>query len=205
MIDRPLLVSHREYADRLRWYDEIDTDPHEPAGWHSTAVASIAAGKTVGVAPEADLYFVGVGMVWSREPPGNWFKALRRSVHTGQTLPMAIRRVLEMNRRLPDDRKIRVLSLSVGAGEAFFQAIDEARREGLFVAAIDLKLPRLGPVTIAAPTAPDAYTTHETPAGSWAIAHMAGRYALACQEDPAMTPRRFLEQSKARRSEAQPR
>ena len=118
--------------------------------------------------------------------------AARRAVHYGQALPLAIHRILELNRRLPANRKIRVISISVGAGSEFLKAIGEARREGLFVSAVDLGLPRLGPVTIASPAAPDAYTTHETPAGSWAIAHMAGRYALACQEDPRMTPERFL-------------
>ena len=124
--------------------------------------------------------------------------AARRAVHSGQTLPLAIRRVLELNRRLPASRRIRALSLSVGGGRAFEQAIDEARREGLFVAAVDLRLPRLGPLTFASPTAPDAYTTHDVPAGSWAIAHMAGRYALACEEDPRMTPERFMRQMSIR-------
>lgn len=196
IVDRPLLVQHREYADRLRWYEEIDTEPDEPAGWHSTAVASIAAGETVGVAPEADLYFIGVGMIWDKEPLGNWFTAFRRAVHYGQTLPLAIRRILELNRHLPTDRKIRVLSLSVGGGDSFLQAIREARTEGLFVSAFDLHLSRLGPTTFACPAGVAAYTTHDTPAGSWAIAHMAGRYALACQEDPGMTPERFLRQNR---------
>jgi hypothetical protein len=192
IIDRPLLTRHQEYADRLRWYDEIDTEADEPAGWHSTAVASIAVGRSVGVAPMADLYFVGVGTNWAREPIGNWWVAARRAVHVGQTLPLAIRRILDLNRRLPADRRIRVLSVSVGGGSAFEQAIDEARREGLFVSAADLRLPRLGPVTFASPAAPNAYTTGQVPAGSWAIAHMAGRYALASEDDPDMTPGRFM-------------
>lgn len=192
IIDRPLLTCHQEFADRLRWYDEIDTEADEPAGWHSTAVASIAAGRSVGVAPQADLYFVGVGMIWAREPVGNWWIAARRALHSGQTLPLAIRRIVELNRRLPADRRIRALSLSVGGGRAFEEAIAEARREGLFVSAFDLRLPRMGPLTFASPAAPDAYTTHDVPAGSWAIAHLAGRYALACDEDPAMTPERFM-------------
>ncbi|MBE3064312.1 MAG: hypothetical protein IMZ69_04765 [Spirochaetes bacterium] len=121
IIDRPLLTRHQEFADRLRWYDEIDTEFDEPAGWHSTAVASIAVGRSVGAAPMADLYFVGVGMIWAREPIGNWWVAARRAVHFGQTRPLAIRRVLELNRRLPVNRRIRALSLSVGSGRAFEQ------------------------------------------------------------------------------------
>jgi hypothetical protein len=194
VIDRPLLTRHLEFADRLRWYDEIDTEADEPAGWHSTAVASIAAGRTVGVAPMADLYFVGLGMIWAKEPIGNWLVAARHAIHYGQALPLAIRRILELNRSLPAERRIRALSISIGGGRAFEQAIDEARREGLFVSAFDLRLPRLGPLTFASPAVPDAYTTHDIPAGSWAIAHMAGRYALACEEDPAITPEQFMRQ-----------
>jgi hypothetical protein len=198
IIDRPLLTRHQEFADRLRWYDEIDTEVDEAAGWHSTAVASIAVGCRVGAAPMADLYVVGVGMNWAREPIGDWWVAARRAVHVGQTLPLAIRRILELNRRLPVNRRIRALSVSVGGGRAFEQAIDEARREGLFVSAADLHLPRLGPLTFASPAAPNAYTTGDVPAGSWAIAYMAGRYALACEEDPEMTPERFMVQTRIR-------
>ena len=197
IIDQLLLTGHREYANRLRWYDEIDAAPEDTARWHGTAVASIAAGQTVGVAPEADLYFVGLGMIWSREPWGDWFVAARRSVHTGMPLALSIRRILEMNRRLEADRKIRVISISIGGGAE--EAIAEARNAGLFVATAALGLEPYGPVTIASPAGPDAYTTHGQPAGSWAIAHAAGRYALACQEDPAMTPERFLQRlSRAR-------
>ncbi len=192
IVDRPLLASHREFADRLRWYDEIDTVGGEPAGWHSTAVASIAAGRTVGVAPEADLYFIGLGMNWSREPLGNLFIAARRAAHTGLPLQLAIRRIIEMNRRLEPDRKIRVISISIGGGAG--AAIAEARKAGIFVSNIDLHWNRMGPMTFASPTGPDAYTTHRQPAGSWAIAWWAGRYALACEEDPAMTPERFMRQ-----------
>jgi hypothetical protein len=195
-----LLTEHREYADRLRWYDEIDAAPDEPAGWHSTAVASIAAGRTVGVAPESDLYFVGLGMNWKGEPFGNLLVAARRAVHTGLPVALAIRRILEMNRHLEPGRKIRVISISMGGGPALLglnqtgDAIAEARRAGLFVSTADLRLTPMGPVTIASPGGPDAYTTHQRPAGSWAIAWWAGRYALACQEDPCMTPERFLKQ-----------
>lgn len=68
------------------------------------------------------------------EPLGNWFVAAHPAIHYGQALPLAIRRILELNRRLP--------------------------------------------------------------AVSWAIAHIAGRYALSCQQDPGMMPERFLRQMK---------
>ena len=59
IIDQPLLVDHQEYKDRLRLYEEIHVKPDADASMHGPAVASIAVGKTIGVAPEADLYYIG--------------------------------------------------------------------------------------------------------------------------------------------------
>ena len=39
--------------------DDIAADA--PAAMHGAAVTSLAAGKTIGVAPEADVYFIGTG------------------------------------------------------------------------------------------------------------------------------------------------
>jgi subtilisin family serine protease len=196
IVDSFLYTDHQEYRDRLRWYDEIDGRRGDPAVWHSAAVASIAAGRTVGVAPDADLYFVGLGMIWSNMPIGSWLAAPSRAIHAGQHQALAIRRILEMNRRLEPDRKIRVISMSIGWGPAGLRdtaaALEEARRDGIFVSTAALDAPPYGPVRIASADAPDRYTT-AVAAGSWAIAYWAGRYALACQQDPSMTPARFRE------------
>jgi subtilisin family serine protease len=195
VIDWFLLTEHREYADRLRWYDEIDAAPWDTAKLHGTAVASIAAGRTVGVAPEADLYFTGLGINYG--PIGDLFVTAARYAHTGMPHALAIRRILEMNRHLEPGRKIRVISMSMGFGPNLFglnqtrAAIAEARRAGIFVSTIDLGFAPIGPVNTASPLGPEAYTT-QAPAVSWAIAYWAGRYALACQEDPSITPERFL-------------
>jgi hypothetical protein len=107
---------------------------------------------------------------------------------------MAIRRILELNRSLAPDRKIRAISMAVGWGPKWLShtaaAVDEARATGIFVSTIDLRAPRYGPVRIASAAAPDRYLTVGA-AGSWAMAYWAGRYALACQQDPSMTPERF--------------
>lgn len=63
IIDQTLLVEHREYADRLRLYHEYHTAAKEGASAHGPAVASIALGETVGVAPEALLYFIADDLV----------------------------------------------------------------------------------------------------------------------------------------------
>ena len=58
IIDQPLLVDHIEYKDQLKYYLERDTVNTQDAAMHGAAVASIAVGKNVGVAPEADLYYI---------------------------------------------------------------------------------------------------------------------------------------------------
>jgi hypothetical protein len=67
VIDQTLLVDHREYADRLRLYEEYqDVQATRPeADMHGLGVASIAVGKTVGTAPGADLYFIANGLCYS--------------------------------------------------------------------------------------------------------------------------------------------
>jgi hypothetical protein len=194
IVDQFLLTGHEEFAERLRWYDELDATADDAAKFHGTAVASIAAGRRVGVAPEADVYFVGLGMIWSGEPIGSPLVAFRRAVHTGESLPVAIDRILAVNRTLPQARRIRALSLSIGRGplsRAADTAIANARSAGLFVSTFDLPLPDVGRVTIASPSGPHAYTTWAAEP-SWRAPYWAGRFALAAQETPSITPADFL-------------
>jgi len=105
ILDQPLIVDHQEYADRMRLYEEINIRPGQASEMHGPAVASIAVGKTIGVAPEADLYYIAQfngdvndgGFTWN-------FEYLARGVQ----------RILEINEQLPADRKIRVISMSIG-------------------------------------------------------------------------------------------
>jgi subtilisin family serine protease len=64
IIDQTLLVDHQEYVNQLRLYEE---GSDIQGGWlqtqmHGPAVASIAVGKTTGVAPEADLFYIATSM-----------------------------------------------------------------------------------------------------------------------------------------------
>jgi len=141
IIDNPLLVDHQEYADRLRFYEEIDVKG-APAHMHGAAVTSIAVGRTVGVAPEAEVYYVATWPLERRTDPttaptrpadqGEMQVSLRYRVQ-------AVRRILEINEVLPADKKIRVISMSMGwsAGTPYAQEMDEAmqeaKRKGLLV------------------------------------------------------------------------
>jgi hypothetical protein len=108
IIDNPLLTDHQEYAQRLRLYEEDNVRSETEAHMHGPAVASIAVGKTVGVAPEADLYYIGrwpfdVEVAAGGQPPV-----------TFKYEAEAIQRILQINEQLPPDRKIRVISISFG-------------------------------------------------------------------------------------------
>lgn len=106
IIDQTLLVDHQEYSDRLRLYEE-DSDiraSSAPSQMHGPAVASIAVGRTVGVAPEADLYYIATALCGATTYESIDFGCLAKDV----------RRIVEVNRELPAHRKIRVLSISIG-------------------------------------------------------------------------------------------
>lgn len=107
IIDQTLLVDHQEYRDRLKLYEEIHNSTQPAfAMMHGPAVASIAVGKSVGVAPESDLYYIAeTHGTYSKEGRFEWdFTWVAKSID----------RLLEINKTLPADKKIRVISISVG-------------------------------------------------------------------------------------------
>jgi subtilisin family serine protease len=120
IIDRSLLVNHIEYADRIKTYREINYSNNTAANFHACAVTSIACGKSTGVAPQANIYFIGCPV-----------DALSRV--------KAIDNIIDINKNLPANNKIRVLSISSGWGPddegylEFMNAISRAVGEGIFV------------------------------------------------------------------------
>ena len=132
IIDQTLLADHQEYASQLRVYEEAED---VTGGWlqtstHGPAVASFAVGKTVGVAPDADLYFIASGVCQGGVTDANAdFTCLAKDVL----------RVIAINQRLPEGRKIRVLSMSIGWGKGqkgypeMTSAVNKANAAGIFV------------------------------------------------------------------------
>jgi hypothetical protein len=127
IVDQTLLVAHQEYANQLRLYEETDDIQ---GGWlmtqmHGPAVASIAVGKTVGVAPDADLYYIASALGGQ----GKDFAYLARSIH----------RILEVNQQLPEDRKIRAIAMAIGWNseakgyDEVEAAVGEAKSAGILV------------------------------------------------------------------------
>ncbi len=130
VIDQPLLVNHVEYKDQLRSYEEIHSWAGVPSQMHGPAVASLAVGKTVGVAPAADLYYIAEVHGQMKQGRFDWdFTWLAKSIE----------RILEINSSLPSERKIKVMSISVGwspeqkgCAEAD-AAVEKAKAAGIFV------------------------------------------------------------------------
>lgn len=135
IIDQSLLVDHEEYKDQLRLYEEINWN-NDVASMHGPAVASIAVGKTVGVAPDADLYYIA-------ENHGE----LKNQVfeYDFTWLAMSIDRILEVNKTLPMDEKIRVISITVGWGpdqkgyKKTMEAVNRAKEQGVFIVSSSLR------------------------------------------------------------------
>jgi subtilisin family serine protease len=136
IIDQPLIIDHVEYPDRIRLYEEIQIIPGTPSQMHGPAVTSIAVGKTAGVAPEANLYYIATWMF----DPKDQNKKLTYTFYA-----QAIRRIIEINKNLPADQKIRVISMSVGSNpsatdyDAFISAIEEAKADGIFAIHVSLE------------------------------------------------------------------
>lgn len=133
IIDQTLLVDHQEYVNQLRLYEEGDdvTDGWLGTSMHGPAVASIGVGKTVGVAPEADLYFIATGNCGvDSAASSDWDVSC---------LAKYVQRIIDINRGLPESRKIRVLSLSIGWSpqqkgyQEMTAAVNKASAAGIFV------------------------------------------------------------------------
>jgi hypothetical protein len=165
IIDQALLVDHIEYKERLKTYEEIHLPAGSLAQMHGPAVASIAVGKTVGVAPEADLYYVAEMHGSAEQGKFEWdFTWLAQSTD----------RILELNRALPKDQKIRVISISVGWSPnqkgctETDTAVQRAKAEGVFVISTalegthHLQFHGLGRESSRNPDQPDSYGL-----GSW--------------------------------------
>lgn len=133
IIDQTLLVDHVEYKDQLRLYEEIHNNGKE-ASMHGPAVASIAVGKSVGVAPESDLYYIAETHGIYKNGSFNWDLSY---------LAKSIDRICYINSLLPQEKKIRVVSISLGVNSNFhnskkaIQSIKKAAEQNIYVVFCD--------------------------------------------------------------------
>jgi hypothetical protein len=130
VIDTPFLLDHEEYADRLRFYGEVNA--WGEANFHGTLVTSILAGRACGVAPEAEIYYVG-SHNYDISPKDN--AMVPNATHCAR----AIDELLRINARLPREKRIRVISVSAAWGpknpgfKAANKAVQKASEAGIFV------------------------------------------------------------------------
>jgi len=216
IIDQPLLKDHEEYKDRIVTYTEVDTGGAGPQ-MHGPSVASIAVGKSCGVAPGASLYYYAVPTwKWTKNEP--WAEQLER--------------IVEVNRGLTGTPKIRVVSISLGAFSErpnparWEEAVKKAEENNILVLTCDphfLKLATLkrhedhpdpGPAdyergwfgypagalcvpaanrSLASFRGPHVYTYDRTGGLSWTVPYLAGVAALAWQVDPSITPQAMVD------------
>lgn len=138
IIDYATLSDHQEYKDNLKLYEHIHHSSNS-AHFHGPSVSSIAVGKTCGVAPKADLYFIGC-----QNYDVSTNDEEKKLIHNGKYIAISIERILEVNKTLPPENRIRVISISSGykpednGYEDFVNAVEKAREEGIFVVSSNL-------------------------------------------------------------------
>ena len=129
IIDHPLVLNHIEFKDNIRYYDHVDCDWSE-THFHGSLVSSIAVGDNLGVAPDADLYYVA---------NANFTVVDNETVTDYTRVARAIERLVEVNQILPKQNKIRVISISQGfhpnvnGYNRLQKALQHAASAGIFV------------------------------------------------------------------------
>lgn len=145
IIDQVLLTEHETIKDQLRLYEEIDSSVNASTQMHGNAVSSLAVGKDIGVAPKADLYFIAAPLI--RFAPECGKRPRPENCLTYIYYAKAIQRILEINKSLPKENKIRVISISRGfvntdnGYNEIISAINEAKAQNVFVISTSLNSP----------------------------------------------------------------
>jgi serine protease AprX len=125
IIDQPLYQDHPEFAGKIAAY--FDAGCKSESSMHGPAVASLLAGTNCGTAPDAKVYYAAAP---------SWLK-------DAEYYSKSIDWIIEQNKKLPPDQKIRVVSVSAapsGEGSPFEknqqmwdEACSRAEAEGMLV------------------------------------------------------------------------
>lgn len=122
IIDQNLLLDHPEYAGNVAaYYDSGCEQPEDAGSMHAPAVLSLLAGKSLGVAPGAKVWFAAIP---DKEDAAYYADCLNW--------------IIEQNRALPEGEKIRVVSVSAAPGEwengsQWDEAVTAAKAEGVLI------------------------------------------------------------------------
>lgn len=107
IIDQNMVLDHPEFQGKIIQYHDVGTDqPADKGSMHGPAVTSLLVGENIGTAPEARVYYAAAPS-WT----GN-----------ARYYADALNWIIDENKKLPEDGKIRVVSVSAapsGAGSPF--------------------------------------------------------------------------------------
>ncbi len=135
IIDQPLLIDHQEYSGKIKTYEEYNLKSKN-SEMHGPAVTAILAGNTVGVAPDVNIYYIAM------YPGKFFFKEFKFDLNY---MTESILKVVELNKTLKEDEKIRLISISLGWREEndgydeLIQAIETAKEDNIFVISASLE------------------------------------------------------------------
>lgn len=120
IIDKPIRSTHDEFKDKMTYVKVgTQTSPH----FHGLACASILAGKTCGVAKDSKLYYFATPDAIDK--PVYYIKAINK--------------IIEINKSLPKNEKIKIVSISDGVDKKnknyskWQQTLKKANSNGLTV------------------------------------------------------------------------
>jgi hypothetical protein len=150
IIDQPLLLGHIEYTSCLTRYDETGLKDLPPQ-MHGSPVASIAVGKNLGVAPGASLTYFAVP-TWERD-----------------NMPYinALKKILQWNKNLPEQEKIRAVSLSTGMFsnyphyEEWKEMLTKVEDQGIIVVTCDPAMLDYGILALDPGENPDKFESYQ--------------------------------------------
>jgi serine protease AprX len=128
IIDQNLLLHHPEFDGKIvEYYDTGCEQAADRGSMHAPAVTSILVGNTIGVAPDAKVYFAAAPS-WTGD---------------SEFYAKGLYWIIEENKKLPEGEKIRVVSVSAGPsgdGSPFTknlnmwdEAVLAAQEEGILV------------------------------------------------------------------------
>lgn len=215
ILDQRLLKNHIEYASQLMQYEEIDVRGMPPQ-MHGAPVASIAVGKTCGVAPRTALSYFAMRMT---------------AMPDNQIYCDIIDKIIESNENGSASERIRVVSISTGTFrrqanfEHWKKTLKKAEQHGILVVTcaqdwltygLLARIPGRNPDdpnsyqsgkygvrpgallvpagnrTTASHQGPEVYTYWTEGGMSWAAPYLAGLAALAYQVDPKIEPKTIV-------------
>ena len=124
IIDQKLDIGHPEYKNSIIDYKEYDEAGKEEVSMHGPAVASLLVGKDCGVAP-------GARLVYKATPSGRSFLSEAQALND----------IIEDNKNVPQNEKVRVVSCSIGymlenpeiGLDEWVNALGKAKEAGIFV------------------------------------------------------------------------